>query len=275
MATFHSRFGPDVAAANDEMKSAFMQHISEPTNVYVFATGPLRQKYYTDGGKTAPHAHADATLSEIARDTSAPIELVYLSNAQEAKYGFDTMLEHSKEILDDAITKARVTEDIVGVVHSGTTSFQVGEYNRTTGMVSNLNSFDYGTNNPNESAFQDLCTWFSVSSAQHFFSFGSESYAAPSGKIATTRPEMGNDILSDLDHTARAFGAARRTMNAVNDIGKTYFIPERKAWEAKTSATLALRKQYPTGTLLDWGGGQVKNEETGLKVNFDQRVLFV
>lgn len=271
MAAFHSRFGSGVA--NADLKAAFMQHITEETT-YVFTTGPLRQKYYTDGGKTAPHAHADATLTEVARDTTSTIELVYLSNAQEAQYGFDTMLKHSKAILDDAIAKANVTEDIIGVIHSGTTSFQVGEYNRTTGMVSNLNSFDYGTNNPNTEGFAELCAWMAATPAQHFFSFGSESYAAPSGKIATTRREVDNAVLSDLDHTARAFGAARRTMTAANEMGKSYYIPERKTWEAKTSATLALRNIYQTGTLLDWGGGQIKNEETGFKVNFDQRTLF-
>jgi hypothetical protein len=271
MAAFHSRFGTD--AVNADLKAAFMQHIIEEMT-YVFTTGPLRSQYFLDGGKTAPHAHADATLSEVARDTTSTIELVYLSGAQEAGYGFDTMLEHSKAILDDAIEKAGITSNEVGVTHAGTTSFQTGVYNRATGEVSHLNSFDYGTNNPNTEGFAELCAWMAATPVQDFVSFGSESYAAPDGKIATNKIDTKNAFHSELNSLARAYAAAQRTMTATAEMGKSYYIPERKAWEAKTSATLALRKMYPTGTLIDWGGGQIKNEETGLKITFDQRTLF-
>lgn len=276
MSMFHSRFGP-VAVANIDMKNAFMQHVTAApgTPVRVFTTGPLRFEYYKAGGKTAPHARADATLAEVATETNTPIDLVYLTNIQEALYGMQTMLKYSKGVLDNVIVQAGVTDERVGIVHSGTTSFQVGDYNRTTGEVSNLNSFDYGTNNPDVSgAFEKLCAWFMASPSQLFFSFGSEGYAVSTGKIATNRRVEGNELHGDLDPSTRAFAAAQRTMSAVHSMGKTYFIPERKAFEVKTSATLALRELYPEGRILDWGGGQVKDEETGLSVKVSQTVLF-
>ncbi len=274
-AVFHSRFGPETTPRpNEELKAAFMQHISEG-NAYVFTTGPLRSQYVSDGGKSAPHALVDATLNEVAWVKTSSIDLVYLSNAKEAQYGFDTMLEHSKAILDDAIGKAGILSNEVGVVHSGTTSFQTGVYNRATGEVLHLNSFDYGTNNPNDEGFVNLRNWMDTTPVQDFVSFGSESYAAPDGKIATNKIDTKNAFHSELDSSARAYTATLRTMTAATEMDKTYYVPERRTWEAKTSATLALRKIYPTGTLLDWGGGQIKNEETGLKVTFDQRVLFV
>lgn len=268
----HSRFGASRDEPRPVMKSAFAQHISTGGMYYVFTTGSLRFLFYKYGGKTAPHAVADATLQEISLETSAQIELIYLRNDLEAKYGMDTMIKYSKAELDDVIDKAGITANKVGIVHSGTTSFQVGVYDRATGAVSHLNSFDYGTNYMNPDGFDELVNWMKKAPVQHFVSIGSESYAVPPGKIATNN--IRNSFHSELDSTKSAYASARSTMAAVADMGKSYFIPERKAWNIKTSATLALRELYPTGTLLDWGGGQIKNEETGLKVNFSQTSLF-
>ncbi len=269
---YHSRFGTSHSEPHTGMKSAFAQHISTDGDYYVFTTGSLRGRFYRYGGKTAPHAVADATLQEISLETSARIELIYLRNDLEAKYGMDTMIKYSKAELDDVIDKAGITANEVGIIHSGTTSFQVGVYDRTTGAVSHLNSFDYGTNHLNPTGFDELVTWMRDTPVENFVSIGSESYAVPAGKIATNKIQ--NPFHSELDSTKSAYASARSTMAAVADMGKTYFIPERKAWDIKTSATLALRELYPTGTLLDWGGGQIKNEATGLKVNFSQTSLF-
>jgi hypothetical protein len=105
-------------------------------------------------------------------------------------------------------------------------------------------------------------------------SIGSESYTAPEGKIATNQPLDGtNGFLSGLDTTARAYDAVKEVFDIATSIGKAYYVPNRATWNAKTSATLALRKMYPTGALLDWGGGQIKDEEKKTSVKFDQRVL--
>jgi hypothetical protein len=278
---FHSSF-PVVttthqAPVHGDLFGAFTEIVDEELS-YVFTTGSLRLDFYANGAvKSAPHHTVDATLAELATQKRCVIHLKYLTNAEEAKYGFETLLEHSKDDLDDAITKAGITARLVIVTTSGTTSFQVGVYDRDTSTITRMDSFDYGTNNLNPAGLEAYKVWMVAQEDVHdVVSIGSESYAAPTGKIATNQPFDGtNEFLSGLDTSARAYAAVKAVFDIATSIGKAYYAPHRKTWNAKTSATLALRKLYPTGALLDWGGGQIKDEEKDKKVNFNQRVLFV
>lgn len=275
---FHSAFVPGGAVANYELRDAFFGVTGEtPELVYIFTTGPTRASFYRNGAvKNATHETVDRTLEEVSARGGHTIHLKYLSNADEAKYGFDTLLEHSKGVLDDILAAADIPEDLVGIVMSGTTSFQAGVYNRTTGTITRMDSFDYGTNNRNPEGLDAFRAWMAnQTDVQNFVSIGSESYAAPKGKIATNLASVTNGVLSGLDTSARAYEAVREVFDVATSIGKTYYTPERKAWDVKTSATLALRKLYPTGIILDWGGGQIKDEESGKKVAFDQRTLMM
>lgn len=282
---FHSSFGlpsSEVTSTATQVRgdlfSAFSEVIGEtPEIAFVFTTGPKRSSFYQFGGiKSAAHHTVDATLAELAEQKKHVIHLKYLSNTEEASYGFETLLEHSKDVLDDAISKAGIADGVVGVTTSGTTSFQSGVYDRATGTISRMDAFDYGTNNRNPEGLEAYRTWMATQEdVRCFVSIGSESYAAPKGKIATNQVgrEEALDVLSDLDSSARAYEPVQDVLNIATAIGKAYYVPERKTWDAKTSATLALRKIYTSGVLLDWGGGQIKNEETGKKVNFDQRTI--
>lgn len=280
---FHSTFMPGAAAVtNPELRDAFFSVIGETPEelVYVFTTGPVRASFYRNGGvKNTTHGTVDRTLEDVSARGGHTIHLKYLSNADEAKYGFETLLEHSKDVLDDVLAQAEIPEDLTGIVTSGTTSFQAGVYNRATGTIDRMDSFDYGTNNRNPEGLDAFRTWMEAQTdVQNFVSIGSESYAAPKGKIATNLASVNtgrstNGVLSGLDTSARAYEAVLEVFNMATSIGKTYYTPERKTWDLKTSATLALRKLYPTGRLLDWGGGQIKDDEAGKKTAFDQRML--
>jgi hypothetical protein len=279
---FHSHFPMTTThqvPVHGDLFGAFSEVIGDEALVYVFATGSTRFSFYVNGGmKSAPHHTVDATLNEVvARNQGMVINLKYLTNAEEAKYGFETLLEHSKDILDDAIAKAGITARLVIVVTSGTTSFQVGVYNLDDGTITRMDSFDYGTNNRNPAGLEAYKAWMEAQEdVRDVVSIGSESYAAPDGKIATNQPLDGtNEFLSDLNPSASAFEAVQAVFDIATSIGKAYYAPARKTWNAKTSATLALRKLYPTGAILDWGGGQIKDEEKKKSVKFDQRVLLM
>lgn len=274
---FHSSFGATARQTNEAFKSACLQLIltDTPAPVRIFATGIGRQDFHAACGKLAGHTVADATLEEVSRETGKEIVLTYLPGALEARFGFDTMLEHSLDVLERAIADCGIEAPHVGVVQSGNGSTQVGVFVRSTRRMYDLNAFDFGTQNPNPRAFACFEEWMeNTVSVRDFVSFGSESYAAPAGKIATNNPDASNPLHSDVDESARAAGAVRAAFAVATALGKNYYVPERKAWNAKTSATLAMRKVFPDGTLLDWGSGQIKNEETGAKVSFDQREIF-
>ena len=275
---FHSSFGGMTA---DHIHASFKNSLRElitpetASPVRIFATGVGREDFHKVGGKLAGHAVADATLEDVARETGKEIVLTYLPGAQEAAFGFDTMLEHSLDVLERAIADCGIAAPHVGVIQSGNGSTQVGVFVRSTRRVYDLNAFDYGTQNPNPRALVAFEFWMeNTCGVQDFISFGSESYAAPAGKIATNHISESNPLHSGVDESARAAGAVKQMFEVATAHGKNYFVPERKAWNAKTSATLAMRKIYPDGTLLDWGSGQIKNEETGAKVSFDQREIF-
>ncbi len=291
---FHSAFGVTAKTVNQNFKSACTGLIREdtPAPVRIFATGVGRQDFHAVGGKLAGHAVADATLEDISRETGKEIVLTYLTGAQEATFGFDTMLEHSVDVLERAIVDCGIVAPHVGVIHSGNGSTQVGVFDRATKQVSCLNAFDFGTQNDNPRALDEFGHWMGgvegvpavdaasgcrisgVELVRDFVSFGSESYAAPAGKIATNNPDASNPLHSGVDESARAAGAVKRMFEVATAHDKNYYVPERKTWNAKTSATLAMRKVFPDGTILDWGSGQIKNEETGEKFPFDQREMF-
>ena len=275
---FHSSFGcVSTERINASLKISLRELITPETEnpVRIFATGVGREDFHKAGGKLAGHAVADATLEDVSRETGKEIVLTYLPGAQEASFGFDTMLEHSLDVLERAIADCGIAAPHVGVIQSGNGSTQVGVFVRSTRRVYDLNAFDYGTQNPNESALASFGHWMeNTVGVKDFVSFGSESYAAPVGKIATNHISESNPFHSGVDESARAAGAVKRMFEVASAHDKNYYVPERKAWNAKTSATLAMRKVYPDGTLLDWGSGQIKNEETGAKVNFDQREIF-
>lgn len=275
---FHSRFG-DVRT--EHIHVGFQNSLREvihsetPAPVRIFATGVGREDFHNVGGKLASHAVADATLETVSRETGKEIVLTYLSGGQEASFGFDTMLEHSLDVLERAIADCGIVAPHVGVIQSGNGSTQVGVFVRSTRRVYDLNAFDYGTQNPNPRALEAFKNWMgNAVGVENFVSFGSESYAVPAGKIATNNPLESNPLHSCVDESARAAEAVKRVFEVATAHDKNYYVPERKAWNAKTSATLAMRKVYPDGTLLDWGSGQIKNEETGAKVSFDQREIF-
>jgi hypothetical protein len=273
---FHSTFGVSEKQINDNFKTACMRLIcaDTPAPVRIFATGVGRQDFHTVGGKLAGHAVADATLEEVSHETGKEIVLTYLTGAQEASFGFDTMLEHSMDVLERAIVDCGITAPHVGVIQSGNGSTQVGVFVRATRRVHDLDAFDYGTQNVNPRALVAFEVWMEKNNVRDFISFGSESYAAPAGKIATNNPDASNPLHSGVDESARAAGAVKRMFEVATAHGKNYYVPERKAWNAKTSATLAMRKVFPDGTILDWGSGQIKNEESGTKFPFDQREMF-
>jgi hypothetical protein len=282
---FHSFFAPEQTTTttyqlpvHGDLFGAFSEVVGDHDVAFVFTTGPLRFSFHRSGGnKSATHHTADATLAELAVQKRCTILLKYLTNADEAKYGFETLLENSRDVLDDAISKSGITARLVIVVTSGTTSFQAGVYNRDDGTITRMDSFDYGTNNRNPEGFEAYRAWLAAQEdVRDVVSIGSESYAAPAGKIATNQSLDGtttHEFLSGLDTTARAYAAVQAVFDMATSVNKAYYAPHRKTWNAKTSATLALRKLYPTGALLDWGGGQIKDEENDKKVNFDQRML--
>ncbi len=277
MNVFHSSFG-NVVDANAAFDAAVRRLIKPetPSPVRIFATGIGRQDFHAAGGKLVGHAVADVTLAGVARDTSKEIVLTYLPGALEASFGFDTMLEHSLDVLERAIVDCGIADEVpqVGVVQSGNGSTQVGVFVRATRRVHGLDAFDYGTQNDNPRALVAFEFWMEKNNVKDFISFGSESYAAPAGKIATNNPDASNPLHSGVDESARAAGVVKRMFEVATAHDKNYFVPERKAWNAKTSATLAMRKVFPDGTILDWGSGQIKNEETGEKEAFDQREIF-
>jgi len=277
---FHSAFGGrTVERVNSSFKNSLRELITPetPAPVRIFATGVGRQDFHTVGGKLSGHAVVDATLEEVYNETGKEIVLTYLPGAQEASFGFDTMLEHSLDVLERAIVDCGIAADVpeVGVIQSGNGSTQVGVFVRSTKQVYNLNAFDFGTQNKNTCALEAFAVWMGNQViVKDFISFGSESYAVPKGKIATNHISESNPLHSGVDESARAAGAVMQSFDIATSLGKNYYVPERKTWDVKTSATLSMRKMYPDGTILDWGSGQIKNDETGVKITFDQREIF-
>jgi hypothetical protein len=271
-------FTPAIQVHGD-LFGALSEVTADEALTYIFTTGALRSKYFANGGKkSASHHTVDVTLREVVerkQQEGMQVFLKYLTNEDEASYGFETLRDTSKDILHDVLDKARIEEDeLVGVTLSGTTSFASGVYNRQTGEVSNMDTFDYGTNNRNPEGLEAYKAWMAARvGVTKFVSLGSESYAAPEGRIATNQVDATNEFLSGLDTTARAFEPVQEVLDAATLLGKTYYVPNRATWNAKTSTVVALRKKYPVGALWDWGGGQFQNDEKKRKIPFDQRVL--
>jgi hypothetical protein len=92
---FHSSFPATTTyqmSVHGDLFGAFSEMTADQALVYVFTTGATRSRFYANGAaKSVSHHTVDATLNEIAMQNQRVINLKYLTNAEEAKYGFGTL----------------------------------------------------------------------------------------------------------------------------------------------------------------------------------------
>lgn len=253
----------------------------------IFATGPLRALWIKNPTEEV-FGRIELTLAEVRRTTDTNVSLSYLSFADEARYGFETMINDPetpakiRQVLDVAghpyvppmhTTRGTTARARIMVAQSGTTTCQLGVYNvaDNTFDKDDVMLFEYGAKNQNPLEFERMIHWIaSHADIRVVLDAGAHGYAVQAGKVAM----IPSDLLPAADKTKEAVESAIRFMDAINQIGKVYILPQRKMCELKTSPADYMRILYPHSQVLDWGGGQLQDPFLSIKsTGLEQRAI--
>jgi hypothetical protein len=275
---------------DDAMKAAFEDVITrtladprsvrDPSNpsqasksFKVFATGPLRALSFKN---PAHHVFpiVASTILAINATGTVDVTLDYLSFADEAKYGFMTMIGDpaTPGKIRAALTAAgRPASGRIIVIQSGTTTCQPGVYDVDTNSVLDAMLFEYGAKNQDLGEFDRLIEWIATyTDIDTVLDAGAHGYAVQPNTVATNA----SGLLPAADKTKEAVDSATRFMTTLTGMGKHYVLPQRKMCELQTSPAVYMHSMYPGQQILDWGGGQVQEPVLGIKsTGFEQRSL--
>jgi hypothetical protein len=242
------------------------------TDIKIFATGPLRAMWFRNPSADI-FRQIEVTLIEYKMSTGYNVSLTYLPFAEEAMYGFMTMVNdpQTPEKIRAVLEKAHLpTHSKIIVVQSGTTTCQPAVYDLTTNTFENANLFEYGAKNQDPEEFGKLVAWLRGQAPTVVLDAGAHGYAVPTGVVATSPGQL----LPAEGKTKEAVDSAQRLMSACAHIEKTYVLPQRKMCELKTSPADSMRVVHPYSHILDWGGGQIQEPTLGIKSSgFEQRSL--
>lgn len=267
------------------------------TDIRIFATGPLRALWLSSNDvehrASEPFRTIIETIDSIqetgVEGTPVRIHLEYLPFADEARYGFETMIQDPKTIVkirkvletlsssDEAsASAAAATASVHGiseiiVVQSGTTTCQLALYSIHMNTFKDAMLFEYGAKNQSLSEFEKIKSWIEErkGSTNVILDAGAHGYAVLADTIATSVEHL---LPFDAKIDA-ARSSAIRMMSLAKSLDMMYVLPQRKACELKTSPVERLRAMYPHSQLLDSGGGQIQEPTLGIKTPFEQSLL--